>query len=181
MVAALGCLVTFASTAGGRRAVWVAAAIASVGLAFSITTTGHAAGAPPRMVMHTAHVLGAGMWLGTLAMLMAIRGGFEPSERAGLFRAFSAVAFGGAAVLAVSGLAATYLYVASPSALWTTGYGRTLLAKIALVLGAASCGYLNWRSINGGRDEPGRPVTVELLLAVSIVAATGLLTELEHP
>ena len=80
-----------------------------------------------------------------------------------------------------AGVVASWWYVGSFTNLWTTGYGRVLLVKVALVSGAAACGYVNWRAIEAGRREPGRAAIVELALAASVLATTSLLTELEHP
>jgi putative copper export protein len=181
MLAALACVVAYTWVGRGGRGVQVMTAITSGATAVALTRTGHAAGVPGRMAIHSAHLFGSGAWLGTLTTLMAVRRSVDQTLRRSVFRAFSGIALTGAAVLVSAGLVASWWYVGSLANMWTTRYGRVLLVKIALVCGVVACGYLNWRGIESGRSEPGRAAMVELVLAVSVIAATGLLTELEHP
>ena len=181
MCVAVMCAVAYAPTALGSRGAWTIASATSVGVALALTRTGHAAGVPARMTLHTAHIVGGGLWLGTLAILMAIRHVVDQRHRNRLFRAFAPIAITGAVILIFTGVAASYMYVGSLRNLWMTTYGRVLLAKLVLVAAALTCGYINSRAIRGGRQEPGRAATVELLMACSILMATGVLTELEHP
>ena len=181
VLAALASVVAFASVGRGRRSVHVATAMTSAALSLTLTRTGHAAGAPDRMAIHTAHVLGAGMWVGTLTTLVAVRRSLDRAARQSVFRAFSRVALTGAAMLVTAGLVASWWYVGAFANLWSTVYGRVLLGKVALVGGVVVCGYVNWRAIGSGRSEPGQAAIVELMLAAAVVVATGVLTELEHP
>ena len=104
----------------------------------------------------------------------------------------------------LSGLVVSSLYVGAPAHLLGSVYGRTLMVKLALVAGAAWCGYLNWRDLHGtstairiGRHKtedltgtrgasraplsvPQR-VTRELTLAMLVILVTGALTNLAHP
>jgi copper transport protein len=181
VLAALVCVVAYALVGRGRRSLQVATAIASAALALALTSTGHAAGAPGRMAIHTAHVLGAGMWLGTLTTLVSVRQSVDRTLRRSIFRAFARVAFTGAAMLVAAGIVASWWYVGSFANLWTSAYGRVLLIKVGLVGGVVACGYVNWRAIESGQSEPGRAALVELMFAGAVVMATGVLTELEHP
>ena len=183
LACAIACSGAFAyvRASGGRRSAWLLASGAGIGLAIALTLTGHAAGAPPRMAIHVGHLLGGGVWLGTLAGLAAIRSRVSATFRTGLLRGFSPVALTGAAALAATGILAGWLYVGSFSNLTGTSYGQVLLLKLALVAGAAACGFVNWRSLQSGRAEPGRVVALELMLAVAIVLTTAVLTETEHP
>jgi len=181
LIAAVACLLLFAAPTGEQRSAWLMRAAASVGFAWSLTMTGHAAGDPWRMTIHVTHVLAGGLWLGTLATLTWVGGAVDGAERRKLFSAFSTVAMTGATALVLSGATAAYVYVATWSNLLTTAYGRVLAVK-AIVAGIAmTCGFLNWRSIRSTRLEPRQLVlAIELLAAALIVAATGILTELEH-
>jgi len=181
MLAASAGIAAFALTVGGRRVVRVTAAVASAALVVAMTTTGHAAGSPGRMAVHSAHVLGAGLWLGTLTALVSVGRSVDDAQRRAMFRAFSRAALTGAAMVVAAGLVACWWYVGSFSNLRTTAYGRVLLVKIALVGGVVLCGYRNWRAIESGRAEPGRTAMVELVLGALVVVVTGVLTELEHP
>ena len=180
MLAAFACVVAYAGVRGGRRIAWVAASLASVALCVSLALTGHASGEPARMVVHAAHLTGAGLWLGTLATLVAVSSSLDAQTRAALFHAFSPFALTGAGVAAAAGLTAAYLYVGAIDNLWLTAYGRTLVVKVAFVAGAAACGCLNWRRVRAG-TRPGRTATVELLCAAAVIVFTAVLTEIEHP
>jgi putative copper export protein len=179
LLAAIACAIAYACAGGGRRAAWLAAAVASVALCVSLTLTGHAAGDPVRMAIHAAHLVGGSLWLGTLATLVAVWRSIDANERATLFHAFSPLALAGAGIAAAAGATAAIMYVGAFENLWLAAYGRTLVVKLAFVVGAVSCGYLNWRRVSSGQ-APAR-ATVELLFAAAIVIVTAVLTELEHP
>jgi len=181
LVSALGCAGLFGLAAGSSRAVWAAVACAVVAFAWTVAMTGHASGAVGRMMLHTAHVLAGGLWLGTLASLMVIGRISDVARRRALFTSFDVLALPGAAIAVATGIAASFLYLGSTSNVFTTVYGRVLMLKVALVAVATACGYVNWRSIRAGSGEPGRAGSIELLAALSIVVVTSLLTELEHP
>ncbi len=169
---------------------WVLAAASGASMCVALPLLGHAAGSAGRMAIHTAHLLGAGLWVGTLAALWIVarlessgRPGSNQEIPAALFRQFSTIALSGSALLLVAGLFASALYIESPSSLLTTPYGRALLAKTTLVAGIGGCGFINWRRF---ADSPGGPgalpstVPLEVALALAVVLTTAVLTELEH-
>jgi putative copper export protein len=171
---------------------WVLITVLALGAVGAVPLLGHGAIDPARMATHAAHVLGAGVWLGSLAaVVLATRGASH--LRADLLRRFSRLALPGAALLAVSGLSLSWQYVGAFDNLTRTAYGQTLLVKLLLVGGVLACGFLNWRSyrVVSVPDEragspasltPGAPlVWAELMLAGLVVLATSVLTELEHP
>ncbi|HZS60298.1 MAG TPA: CopD family protein [Gemmatimonadaceae bacterium] len=163
------------------RAAGIVGACATLALVVALARGGHTEGMPTRMVVQTVHILGGGAWLGTLGVVAAISGD-RTDDRARLLRAFFPLALAGVATLAATGVVAAYTYVGAISNLWTTSYGRTLVAKLSLVAGALGCGYVNWRSLRRPRAEPIAPaLRWELMLAAAIVIATGILTELAHP
>jgi putative copper export protein len=181
LIAAVTCLLLFAVQTRAERRIWLMRMAASVGLAWSLTMTGHAAGDPWRMTIHGIHVLAGGLWLGTLATLTLVREAVDGAERPELFSAFSTVAMTGATALVLTGVTAAYVYGANWSNLLTMAYGRVLAGKAILAGIAMTCGFLNWRSLRATRLEPRQLVlTIELLATALIVAATGILTELEH-
>jgi copper transport protein len=177
---------------------WLLAALACVGLCFTLPLVGHAAGSTTRVMLHGTHVMGAGLWLGTLAVLFLVLGrsrrrfGATPARTVAemLLGAFSPVALSGVATLAVTGAITAYSYVGALSNLWTTLYGRVLATKVLLFLGAGICGWLNRRRYS--RDGLARErahsdghlefsVGLEVGFAVAIVVVTGLLTQLRQP
>ena len=184
--AGLGMLVTFAAVKAAFKGGWALAALAVALTIVTLPLTGHAAGSPGRLAVHAAHITGAGLWLGSLAVLR-----FDASRMThnrpdlAAFRAFAGVAMTGVAVLVVSGLVVSSLYVGEPSHLASSAYGRTLLLKVCVVLSAGWCGYRNWRDLHG--DAASRPnlvtarVTQELTFGIVVVILTGVLTGLPQP
>jgi copper transport protein len=83
------------------------------------------------------HLLGAAVWFGGLVLLAAAL--LRPVDGdavavAGLVRRFSSLALVAVVVLGVAGLSMAVPLVGAASALTTTGYGITLLAKTGLVV-----------------------------------------------
>lgn len=157
----------------------VGAAIVLVSLA--IPQTGHAAGHTWRVLVHAVHLLGAGAWLGTLAVVVF---GMPSPIRNDLLHAFAPVAAMSVSALIASGTAVALAYVGPLSNTWSTEYGRVLLVKLALVVAALLLGGANWRALHrpGGRAERRRTLPiVEASLVFAIVAVTAWLTETAHP
>jgi copper resistance protein D len=170
-----------------RRTGWPAASLAVVVCCCTLPVLGHAAGSPWRLALHAAHVLGAGVWLGTVAAVL-IAHLLHPSDvRELLLRRLSPIALSGAAMLVAAGLVASWTYVGSVANLWTTPYGRLLTVKATLFCGVIACGFLNWRrfSVGAGNGraaaETTGAATIEVLLAAAVVIVTAIFTELEHP
>lgn len=180
LLAAVACTIAYAGAGGGRRVAWAAAAATSVALCLSLTLTGHASGEPARMAVHTAHLIGGGVWLGTLATLAAVSPSIDADARAALFHAFSPLALAGAGLAAAAGATTAWMYLGAVDQIWQTPYGRTLAIKVILVACVAACGLANWRRASAGAGQ-GRVVTLELLFAAAVIVVTAVLTELEHP
>ena len=124
------------------------------------------------------YVAAASFWLGGLvALALALMGA---GDRAPMLRRFSNVALVSAAVLAVTGVIQAFAELSSLGQLWSTGYGRVLIVKTALLAALVTIGWLNrYRlvprlSLDGLR----RSVAVELALFAGLVAAVALLTDL---
>ena len=189
-IAALSLAVSTSWIKVDRRIGWLAASLAVVVCCVTLPLLGHAAGSPWRLALHAAHVLGAGVWLGTVAAVL-IAHLLHPSDvRELLLRRLSPIAFSGAATLVAAGLVASWTYVGSVANLWTTPYGRLLTVKGTLFCGVIACGFLNWRRFSAGagigsvtarRAEPVGAATLEVLLAAAVVIVTAMFTELEHP
>ncbi|WP_083980228.1 copper resistance CopC/CopD family protein [Demequina salsinemoris] len=166
---------------------------------------GHSNTAEPRalvLVADIAHLLAAAVWVGGAVALLAVlrrrrREGraLEPARMAARFGAVAAVAF---VVVGVAGVALTWAIVDEPSDLWTTAWGLTLIAKVALVLVVAAIGaYTHFRIVPrltareaersasagagivpGATDEQEhlrRAVAWESALFAAVVLATALL------
>lgn len=172
---------------GRATALWATIAGATVVLAAAQPWSGHpAAAARPLLAIATqlVHVIGAGGWLGSLALLTLVavpaavrlngeQAGDPHARIAGLVRAFSPTALVFAALLGLSGLVTAWGNLGSVAALWQSVYGRTLLLKLALLAVVAGTGGYNWRRV---LPSLGRPAASERLRRSSLVElAAGLL------
>jgi copper transport protein len=200
-------IVTLAFAIAGLRTVrreptvqlpWRIAAAAVVGLAFVPALSGHAVAersfAPFTVLFDGAHVLAAGAWLGTLAVMIAVglpiarnamSGGVQQALPT-MVNAFSPLALTCAGILVFTGIVAARLHVASWSAFTTTTYGRTLLIKLAIVVLLILIGTWNWRRVKPTLATDGahglkRSATLELALGVVVLAVTAVLVALPTP
>jgi copper transport protein len=124
------------------------------------------------------HVAAASVWLGGLVgLVLLLRGGGEPRR---LLRRFSNLALASVLVLVATGVIRAFSELGSVGQLWSTGYGRVLLVKTALLGVLVALGWLNrYRLVP--RLSVGalrRSVAFELLLFAGLVAAVALLTDL---
>lgn len=126
----------FALTA--LRGVWSARAlaiVAFVGAGLSLAMTGHAATAPPEVLMRPAiflHGLGVTFWIGALAPLVALVSK-SPAAALPIVNRFSRIAMPVVAILALTGLTLAIVQLEKLSALIETRYGLILSIKLALV------------------------------------------------
>jgi putative copper export protein len=105
-----------------------------------------------------------------------------------MVHAFSPIALTGAATTVLAGLTLAFRYLGgSVPALWTTGYGRTLLVKLAVLAAVVGFGAYNWR-IQGPRlGTPAastrirRSSLLELTLGTILLAVTALLVSMPLP
>ena len=188
------------AAARGARAEfgWLAATAGVALLAYTPALAGHAAGAEhfvtPAITADIFHMVAGGAWLGTLAVMAGVlylgrRRGASPSKRriVDWITAFSPLALGSAAVIAVTGLFAAWLHLGAISALWTEPWGRTLSLKLFVVLAIVACGAYNWRRARGRVGEAGDPprlpptVAVELSAAGLLLLVTAVLTGTTPP
>lgn len=140
-------------------------------------------------VVHATHLLGSGLWLGTLAVLALVvlpllRGDDALAYLAAILRAFSLPARLGALLVILSGVTATWRYSAGDLlALPGTTWGQLLLLKLLAVSGVMLLGWWNWRRgapalVAGADDSPRalrRAIALELLLGAVILGLTAWL------
>jgi putative copper export protein len=160
------------------------ATIACIALCYSMPLLGHGASSRWHVLLHGTHILGAGVWAGTLIVLVLMR--VPVARRLTLLRGVSPLALSGTAVLGLAGIVMAWSYLGSLSNLWTTSYGQLLALKIGLFCGAAACGFVNWRRfaaerLGNAHSEHLGPVLIEVALVAVVVIATAALTEMEHP
>lgn len=185
-VAAAALLAVSALATRRGPAGWSAFGLAVFAVAASLPLLGHAGGSPWRHVVHAAHLLGSGLWLGTLGVVTTLglsgaRAGAADPALGPLIARFSPVALTAAGIVFLTGVIAAYTYVGSIAALFDSSYGRALLVKLAVVAVIAGCGWRNWQCVRR-HESPARSVmTVEWLAAVAAVVVTAVLSETEHP
>ena len=180
---------------GSGRLAPTAAGLAAVALAFTPALAGHAIAEEGWTGFAVAadglHVLGAGAWLGTLAViallsLPAVAGG-GGSRLLGRVRAFSPLALGSASVVAATGAAAILMRFERFSDVWATGYGRWFAAKLVLFACLASAAAWNWRRATPHLAAAGDParmrrsIRTELALALLVLLATAFLVASPPP
>jgi putative copper resistance protein D len=144
--------------------------------------------------IHLGHLLGGGLWLGTLTILaLAVLPTLQTPERqpllASVITRFSIPARAGAALLLLSGAIATWTYTGPLRDVPTTLWGRLLLVKLGLLGGVAAFGWRNWKRITpaleaGESSAPARlrrAVLGELLLGFLLLAVTAVLVGVALP
>ena len=163
--------------AGRRPRIWIyASGAAAVAVALTAPLIGHG-GTHDALVaaLHRAHLLGAGLWMGSLMVALVAGIGDTPRLLLSL-RRFAPIAMTGALLISASGLTLAWLHLTPISTLWTSEYGQVLLAKLAGVLVVASLGFVNWR---GPRLKV---VIAEVTVAIVVVLSlTALLSEAQMP
>lgn len=190
----------FRAARDGGALAWMIATLAGAGLALTSSMTGHAAtekAGLAGLLLDGAHLWAGGLWLGGLALLLtaglgattqlpeearadAVRAMVADFSRRALVAAPLTVLLGGA-------LAVRYLGWAWPLELTGSGYGRTLLTKLALLLLVGGIGAWNWRVVQpsiaapGGVDRLRRTAAAELLFGVLLLGFTALLVALPMP
>jgi len=169
-------------------------------LAVSPAVAGHADAQSPTALLlpsTTLHVLAMSVWIGGLAMLLfVLRGAMKPLQLvdrgrllASVLVRFSMIAGLCVAVVLLTGIVQSLVYVRNLDNLLHTEYGQLLLAKIAVfVVLIAIGGYNRQRSvprletIAAGGETPGRAGVLlrralrgEVLLAAVVLGITGTL------
>jgi copper transport protein len=132
---------------------------------------------PLEVFADVIHVAAASVWLGGLVALgLALHSG----NRAATVRRFSNVALVSVVALAVTGVVRALSELRSVHQLWSTGYGRALIVKTALLALLVILGWVNrYRLIPRARDDAlRRSVGAELVLFAGLVVAVAVLTDL---
>jgi putative copper export protein len=168
---------------------------AALAIAGTTPLTGHAVEHPwgPGLGvgLHALHLLGGGLWLGTLfTMFLAGLGAARDSDAtdvAEMVAAFSPLALIGAGLAVGAGSLLGFAYVGEISALWGTNYGRALLLKLCLVALTLGFGAWNWRRVRPRLGSPAgtrglrRSAAMELLIGLALIAVTAVLVALPAP
>jgi copper transport protein len=179
----------------GRRGPLGVMALLGVAALTLLATQGHASQAPlaPLSVAADAtHLAGAAIWIGGLPCLLAVLlrapralpDGGRPLASATL-RRFSRIALWSVAAIAVTGLIRMAGELTTPAQLFTTGYGRDLMLKAALlapILVLARRNRAMVAAMAGGLVPTAarlravaRSVQMELMIAIGIITLAALL------
>jgi copper transport protein len=186
---AAAAIVAFLVARQGRDRGWKIATIALVILALTPGLTGHAAtAASPALALAaaTAHVWGAGLWIGGLFHLWRLTGRASDLTLRRALAAFHPVAMVGVALLVMSGLNHAWSTLGPLANLVETSWGRLLSLKLALVLAVLALGYQHWRSSEraveaGDRSGLRQSIGREALLALAVMVVTAVLTSTQKP
>ncbi len=143
------------------------------------------------------HVIGGGLWLGTLFSLVvagiaSVLREPEVKDRRGavvadLVNAFSPLALVTGLAVVVFGVTLALRELPSVSALWTTSYGVALVAKLTLVAMVFALGAWNWRRQRPSLgSEPAaisirRSARSELTFAALVLIATSAMLSFPKP
>lgn len=162
------------------------------------TGMGHAAsnfwGGPLGRGLQLSHLIGGGVWLGTLGiMAVAVLPALSQNEARPLLTAvlaeFSVAALAGAVLVVLAGLLITLKYAGSLQAFLAAPWGRLLMLKVACLGGVAGLGWYNWRHTTpavargdaGGARRLHRMVRIELALGLVMLAFTAFLVATQLP
>lgn len=157
---------------------------ALLGVGVALASSGHASNASPQWLMRPSvavHGLAVALWIGALVPLAASLRGGPPVGTAAL-RRFSRLIPLVVAALMVSGSVLAVVQVGDVTALWTTAYGRVLLAKLCLLailfsLAAFNRWRLTARSLRSDLSAAaaiGRVIVAEIGLAILILSTVAL-------
>ena len=184
--------------ARGRGYAWPVLAAAAGALVVSLSLSGHPVAAENPVLavaIDVMHVIGAGGWVGSLAMLILIAVPVAmrspEAERHGyvarLVAAFSPTALGFAALAALTGTLAAWRNIGSLDALGSSGYGQLLLAKLAMLSVAAGTGAYNWKRVlpalgsAPATQRLRRSASIELAAALVVLIITAVLVATPMP
>jgi copper transport protein len=152
-------------------------ALAGVGLA--LAASGHASAADPQWLMRPLvfiHTVAITWWLGALVPLAAIIHAGGEARRNALVRFTRFIPYA-VVLLVVSGPILALVQVEQVSALWSTTYGRVLLAKLSLVATLLLVAAVNrwWLTAPAERGDAGAGRRLRLAIAIEIALALGIL------
>ena len=181
------------AASGGELVRWAPSWNAAAGIAgFALVLAsfwfdGHTVTRGP-WALHAAvnlvHLVAGAVWAGGVFVMAALvwrrrRRGL-PGDTAWLVIRFSPIAAVSLAAVALAGTVMAVIVLQAPGELWTTEWGRVLLAKIAVVGVAAAMGALNHRRLKPALErDPSSPALARKIrrtLAVESAAFVGVVT-----
>jgi len=177
---------------------WVVLTVLALASGAMPALSGHSFGAerllPVSVAFDALHVWAAGGWIGLLTVLyLSARHHLprDPESRgtvAEWVHAFSPVALVSFAILALTGVFASWLHVGSLDLYLSYGYGRILLTKLAVITGVVALGFHNWKHVTPRlHHEEGQQrlltfsAPLETLLGLLVLLVTAVLVSTALP
>lgn len=190
MVGVVGAITGFSAARNDPAKGWKIATAGAVALAFAPALSGHAASAPvvrPLAILADGlHIMGAAGWLGSLLILLAVgipaamklEGDHRGPAVADLVNAFSPTALAFAGLTLTAGVFAAWLHLGTIPALWQTQYGKTLLAKLAILGIVTATGAFNFLYVKPklGKVESVQQIKRSAMLEVGVAVVVLLVT-----
>jgi putative copper export protein len=187
----LAAIAGFAFASGRRWSGWPLAAVGIIGGQLAVILSGRWSS-----LVNPVHALLAGLWLGTLSVLLVaglptvLRDATRVQRGpivAAMVNGFSPLALTCGPLLVLTGLITAWMHLDPLSSLWTTPYGYTLLVKLCLVALVFGLGAWNWR-----RQRPRlgseaaaslirRSSAMEVGVATLVLVVTSILVSLPSP
>jgi copper transport protein len=179
----------------GRRGPFAVMALLGMAVLTLLASQGHASQAPLAplsIAADAAHLTGAAIWIGGLPSLATalfraprtLPGAGRKLASATLTR-FSRIALWSVAIIVVTGLARLTGELSSPTQLWSTAYGRSVLLKAALLCPVLVLALRHRRAVAAVTDAlaptaarlraVARTVQMELTIAAAIIGVAALL------
>ena len=170
---------------------WWASGVLTLALVATLSMSSHAMGVDSwRSLIVTSdalHLLAAGSWIGSLAIIVTVgrRGGRDLF--AAQLRSFSPIAVVAVATLVVMGTVLAWTHLVTISDFWTGTYGRVLSAKILAAGVVLVVGFSNWRmglpklDTEDGAADVQRRAALEVSVAVGVLLLTAVLVHSPKP
>jgi copper transport protein len=146
IAAMLALIAGLAALHGPARAAGALSLAGLIAAGLALAASGHAATAAPQWLTRPAvfaHVVGVGLWAGSLLPLAMLARSPDTAALAAALRRFSRAIPLALLALIAAGLALAMVQLGSIEALWTTAYGKVLLIKLVLVAALFALAVLN--------------------------------------
>jgi copper transport protein len=165
------------SLSSGQTAGRILTLLALIGAGVALACTGHASSAPPHLLTRplvALHGMAVAFWLGALLPILAAFKHIHPDAVPALLR-FSRSVPAVLMVLIIAGATLAVIQLGSIASLWTTPYGRLLVAKLGLVMVLLLLGAWNRWRLTGPVAQGSNPARVRLVRSIGVELIVGLL------
>jgi copper transport protein len=159
--------------------------VCTVAILWAQTGMGHPAGdnwpGSVGRLLDLTHLVGIGIWLGTLAVLTyaavpLLGHASRLPTLAAVVRAFSVYARVGAVLVVASGATAALVYTGGSIGILTRStWGRLLIIKVACMCGVLAVGWYNWKIVTPALEGQGADCRKRLRRAISVELTLGLM------